>query len=153
MPRPKITPCLWFDNNAEEAVQFYVSLFRDSRILRTVPGPAGVPMVIEFELAEVPMLALNGGPHYRFNEAISLSVDCADQEEIDQLWEKLCEGGSPGPCGWLKDRYGLSWQLVPRCLPEMLSDPDTARTKRVMDTVLQMGKLEIAPLRRAYEQN
>lgn len=152
MPRPKITPFLWFDNNAEEAAKFYCSIFKDSHITQVTPGPGGAPMVIEFELAGIPFIALNGGPHFKFTEAFSLSVDCADQAEVDELWEKLSAGGEPSHCGWLKDKYGLSWQIVPSRLPEMISDPDPARRGRVMEALMKMKKLDIAGLERAYQQ-
>lgn len=153
MSRQKITPCLWFDNQAEEAARFYVSLFPDSKILHTTrysdagPGPAGSVMIVEFQLAGLHYLALNGGPHFQFNEAVSLSVDCQSQAEIDALWEKLCEGGSPGQCGWLKDRFGLSWQIVPSVLPKLMSD--SARAPRVMQALLGMTKLDIRKLEEA----
>lgn len=152
MARQKITPFLWFDNNAEEAANFYCSIFKNSRIDRIVPGPDGGAMVVEFQLAGMPLIALNGGPHFKFTEAISLSVDCADQAEVDELWNQLSAGGSTSQCGWLKDKYGLSWQIVPSCLPEMLSDPDRAKSGRVMQALMQMTKLDIAGLERAYQQ-
>ena len=149
MPRQKITTFLWFDTQAEEAARFYVSLFRDSGIDRVVPGPTGAAMTVDFHLAGIPFIALNGGPHFKFTEAISLSVDCADQAEVDELWEKLSEGGSEGRCGWLKDRYGLSWQIVPSILPKLLSDP--ARAGGVMQALMQMNKLDIQKLQDAYD--
>ena len=142
MTRQKITTFLWYDNQAEGAANFYVSLFKNSRITSVNP------MIVTFELAGVPYIALNGGPMYKFNEAISLSVDCADQAEVDNLWEKLTSnGGSPGQCGWLKDKYGLSWQIVPSVLSKLLSDP----SGRVMQAMLQMSKLEIQKLQDAYD--
>ncbi len=153
MPRQKITTFLWFDTQAEEAAKFYTSVFKDSHIHRAVPGPNGTPMVVEFQLAGIPFIALNGGPHFKFNEAISLSVDCADQAEVDDLWKKLTEGGSESRCGWLKDKYGLSWQIVPSCLPAMMHDPDPAKTKRVMEALMQMVKLDIDALKAAYKGN
>lgn len=150
MSRQKITPFLWFDNQAEEAAKFYVSLFKDSQINRVAPGPGGAAMVVEFELAGQPLIALNGGPHFQFNEAISMSVDCADQAEIDRLWENLSAGGSQGQCGWLKDKFGLSWQIVPACLPEMLSDSDPGKPGQVMEALMQMTKLDIAEFKAAY---
>lgn len=157
MPRQKITTFLWFDNNAEEAVNFYVSTFKNSKILNVTryseagPGPAGTVMVMEFQLAGVEFIALNGGPHFKFTEAISLSVDCTSQEEVDELWAKLTEGGQEVQCGWLKDKYGLSWQIVPSVLGEMMSDPDAAKSKRVCEAMMKMVKLDIAKLKQAYE--
>ncbi|HEY7530570.1 MAG TPA: VOC family protein [Gemmatimonadota bacterium] len=154
---PKIKPFLWFDREAEEAANLYVSIFPSSRILRISrygeagPGPQGGVMVVEFELDGQPFLALNGGPQFKFTEAVSFSVECATQEEVDEYWEKLSSGGEPGPCGWLKDRFGLSWQVNPRILVEMLNDPDPAKSKRVMEAMLRMKKIEIAELKRAYE--
>ena len=130
MARQKITPCLWFDGKAEEAARFYVSLFPDSEIMGTTPGP-------------------NGGPQYTFNEAISLSIDCRSQSELDELWEKLSDGGSEGRCGWLKDRHGLSWQLVPAVLPKLLSDP--AKAGRVMEALMGMKRLDIRALEDAAD--
>jgi predicted 3-demethylubiquinone-9 3-methyltransferase (glyoxalase superfamily) len=147
MARPKITPCLWFDGQAEEAAAFYVSVFPDSRVLSLTPGPGGKALVVEFQLAGLRYLGLNGGPHYKFNEAISLSIDCQSQAEVDELWEKLSAGGSPGQCGWLKDRYGVSWQVVPAVLPKLLSDPATAG--RVFPALMKMTKLDIAALEAA----
>ncbi|MEK6261777.1 MAG: VOC family protein [Planctomycetota bacterium] len=151
MPRQKITPFLWFDNQAEEAANFYVSLFKDSRITRIVPGPTGSAMVVEFQLAGVGFIALNGGPHFKFTEAISMSVDCESQGEVDELWEKLSEGGSKSQCAWLKDKYGLSWQIVPSLLPKLLADPDPAKAKRVMEAMMKMTKIDISLLQRAYD--
>lgn len=153
MPRQKISPFLWFDTQAEEAANFYVSLFPDSQIDRVVPGPGGEAMFVEFRLSGAGFIALNGGPHFQFNEAISLSVDCNDQAEVDRLWESLAAGGAAGPCGWLKDRYGLSWQIVPSCISEMLASPDAAKSTRMMDALRQMTKLDIAALTAAYEQS
>ena len=153
-----INPFLWFDTEAEEAARFYVSLFPNSRILGVThygeagPREPGLAMTVEFELDGRRFVALNGGPQYSFTEAISFSVACDTQAEVDELWEKLtADGGEPGPCGWLKDRYGLSWQIVPKVLPELLQGGDRERAQRVMATMMQMGKLEIEPLRRAYE--
>jgi predicted 3-demethylubiquinone-9 3-methyltransferase (glyoxalase superfamily) len=153
----KITTFLWFDTQAEEAAQFYTSLFDDSRIVdiqrsgESGPGTPGSVLVVEFELAGQRYLALNGGPQYPFTEAISLSVDCASQEEVDSLWARLtADGGEPGPCGWLKDRFGLSWQIVPRRLPELLADPDKEAAGRVMTAMLGMGKIDIKELEAAY---
>ena len=154
----RITPFLWFDTQAEEAARFYVSIFANSRILSTTrygeagPGPRGSVMTVRFELDGQELIALNGGPHFKFNEAISLSVDCKTQEEVDEFWEKLSRGGQEGPCGWLKDRYGLSWQINPSILGELLADPDPAKSKRVMEAMLKMKKIDIAGLRKAYEQ-
>src|SRR4051794_37670904 len=133
----KITPFLWFDGQAEEAARFYVSLFPDSAVTSVSPGPTGAAQAVEFRLAGVRFLALNGGPHFTFNEAISLSIDCQSQAEVDDLWEKLSAGGSPGRCGWLKDRYGLSWQVVPAVLPKLLGDPDRAKAARVLEAMMR----------------
>jgi len=153
----KITTFLWFDSQAEEAAEMYTSLFADSRIVNVQrygeagPGTPGSVMVVEFELAGQRFLALNGGPEYHFTEAVSLSVDCGSQEEVDTLWERLTDGGGePGPCGWLKDRFGLSWQIVPRRLPELLGDPDQAAAQRVMAAMLGMKKIQVAELEAAY---
>lgn len=158
----KITPCLWFDDQAQQAAEFYLSVFPNSRIVnlsrygeagREVHGkPPGSVLTVAFELDGQAFTALNGGPLFRFNEAISLQVNCQDQAEIDHYWDKLGAGGdaSAQQCGWLKDRYGVSWQIVPRVLPELLGDPDTAKSERVMTALLQMKKLEIAALQRAY---
>lgn len=157
-PLQKITPCLWFNFNAEEAVNHYCSVFTRSRTLETLhygdamPDFKGKVLTIRFELEGQQFLALNGGPQFPFTEAISLSVDCADQSEVDALWERLSEGGSTGQCGWLKDRFGVSWQIVPRALVEMLGDPDPARATRVMQSMLGMKKLDIAALQHAYHQ-
>jgi predicted 3-demethylubiquinone-9 3-methyltransferase (glyoxalase superfamily) len=150
MARPKITPFLWFDNQAEDAARFYVSLFPGSKILGTTPGPDGKPLVVEFQLAGQRLVALNGGPHYRLTEAFSLSIDCPSQAEVDELWEKLSAGGgSTNRCGWLKDRFGLSWQVVPTILPELLHNPDREIAGRVMQAMLKMTKLDIAALQAA----
>lgn len=154
---PKITPYLWFDHQAEEAMNFYVSLFKDSEILSVsrydveAPGSPGAVLTATFRLAGQEFMALNGGPHFKFTEAISLFVSCETQEEVDELWAKLSEGGEVQQCGWLKDRYGLSWQIVPTALGEMLGDPDPQKAQRVMQAMLQMQKLDIAALRRAYD--
>jgi predicted 3-demethylubiquinone-9 3-methyltransferase (glyoxalase superfamily) len=153
----KITPFLWFDKEAEEAVHFYLSVFKNSKILEIShygaagPGPAGAVMTVTFVLDGQEMIALNGGPHFTFNEAISLFVRCEDQREVDELWDRLCAGGEPGRCGWLKDRYGISWQIVPTMLLGMLQDPDRARSSRVMQAMLAMRKLDIAALKQAYD--
>jgi predicted 3-demethylubiquinone-9 3-methyltransferase (glyoxalase superfamily) len=154
----KITPFLWFDGKAEEAATFYVSIFANSRIARvtrygnTGPGPAGSVMTVVFELEGQEFIALNGGPQFKFTEAVSFSVSCQSQEEVDRFWEKLAAGGEPGPCGWLKDKYGLSWQIVPEVLLEMLQDRDPEKSARVMQAMLKMKKLDIRALQRAYEQ-
>ena len=153
----KIAPFLWFDDNLEEAVNFYTSVFKNSkigtitRLPPTTPGPKGKVITATFELEGVQFMGLNGGPaHARFTEAISLFVDCTTQAEVDELWAKLTEGGSESRCGWLKDKFGLSWQIVPRALGEMLSDPDPQKSKRVMEAMLKMSKLDIKALREAY---
>lgn len=154
--RQKVRTCLWFDREAEEAANFYVSLFPNSRILDIAryceagPGKPGSVLMVTFELAGALFLALNGGPVFKFNEAISLSVDCADQAEVDALWEKLSAGGQRNRCGWLKDRYGLSWQIVPTRLPEFIGGPDKVGARRAMEAMLQMSKLDIAALEKAY---
>jgi len=153
----RITPFLWFDKDAEDAANFYVSVFPNakigsvSRYGEAAPGEAGSVMTVEFELEGQRFVALNGGPQYKFTEAVSFVIDCETQDEVDEYWEKLSEGGEKGPCGWLKDRYGLSWQVVPSVLPELLTDSDPEKAQRVMNAMLQMSKLEIEPLRRAYE--
>ena len=149
MTAQKIAPCLWYDGKAEEAAEFYVSIFPNSAITRVTPGPNGAALVVEFRLAGQRFLALNGGPLFKFNEAISLSVDCTTQAELDELWEKLTAGGSPSQCGWLKDRYGLSWQVVPAMLPQLLTDPSKAG--RVMGAVMGMTKLDIAAIQAAAD--
>ncbi len=155
--KQKITPFLWFDNEAEEAAKLYVSLFENSKIHSVTrwgdagPGPKGSAMSVTFELAGQQFMALNGGPHFKFNEAVSLFVDCATQEEIDRLWAALtADGGAPSRCGWLKDKFGLSWQLVPSQLGDMLHDKDPAKSRRTMEAMLQMGKLDIARLESAH---
>ena len=154
---PKITPFLWFDSQAEEAARFYVSLFPNSRIRGIVrygaagPGPAGAVMTVAFELNGFELTALNGGPQFPFTEAISLVATCDSQVEIDTLWEKLlAAGGRESRCGWLKDRYGLSWQVVPAALPELLGDKDAAKAQRAMRAMLGMVKLDIAALKKAH---
>ncbi len=155
---PKITPFLWFDNQAEEAMNLYVSLFKNSKILSVTrygeggPGPQGTVMTATFQLDGQEFMALNGGPYFKFTEAISLFVNCQGQEEVDELWEKLSEGGEEGQCGWLKDRYGLSWQIIPTALGEMLGDEDPKKAQNVMQAMLQMRKIDVAALRRAYDQ-
>jgi predicted 3-demethylubiquinone-9 3-methyltransferase (glyoxalase superfamily) len=147
MTRQKITPCLWFDGKAEEAAAFYTSIFPDSAITSVTPGPGGTALVVAFQLAGAQFLALNGGPHFTFNEAISLSIDCQTQAEVDELWEKLSAGGGAGQCGWLKDRYGVSWQVVPSVVSKLLSDSTTAA--RVMPVLMGMTKLNIQALQDA----
>jgi predicted 3-demethylubiquinone-9 3-methyltransferase (glyoxalase superfamily) len=153
----KITPFLWFDNQAEEAMSFYVSIFKNSKVGKVSrygdagPGPKGTVMSATFQLEGQEFMALNGGPLFRFTEAISLFVDCKTQEEVDELWEKLSAGGQPSRCGWLKDKFGLSWQIIPSALMEMLQDKDPAKSKRVMQAMLQMSKIDVAGLKRAYE--
>lgn len=151
----KITPFLWFDNQAEEAANFYTSIFKNSKI-GTVsrygeagPGPKGSVMVVTFQLEGEEFMALNGGPLFKFTEAISLSVNCETQEEVDELWEKLSEGGEKGRCGWLKDTYGLSWQITPTVLGEMLNDQDAGKSNRVMQAMLRMDKIDIGKLKQA----
>ncbi|MFF3494255.1 VOC family protein [Streptomyces sp. NPDC002795] len=154
----KIRPCLWFDGKSEEAVDFYISLFpgSDSKVLDVQrfgdegSQEPGSGVVVEFRLAGNEYQALDGGPEFKFNEAVSLSVDCADQAEVDRLWDGLtANGGEPGPCGWCKDKYGLSWQIVPRRLPELLADPDKDRAGRVLAAMMKMGKLDVAALESA----
>jgi predicted 3-demethylubiquinone-9 3-methyltransferase (glyoxalase superfamily) len=153
----KVTPWLWFDTEAEEAAKLYVSLFENSRITGVThygsagPRPAGMVMTIGFELDGLPFQALNGGPEHRLSEAFSLQVTCADQAEVDHYWNTLSDGGEEGPCGWLKDRFGLSWQIVPSALPELLGDPDPARAQRAMAAMLQMRKLDIGALQKAAD--
>jgi predicted 3-demethylubiquinone-9 3-methyltransferase (glyoxalase superfamily) len=155
----KITPCLWFDGKAEEAVNHYLSIFKNSRILNSSrygengPGPKGSVMVMIFELEGQKFMALNGGPMYKFTPAISLYVDCNNQEEVDELWEKLKAGGGSHQCGWVADKFGVSWQIVPTILGELLSDKDPAKTARVMEAMLKMDKLDIRLLKQAYENS
>ena len=155
----KIIPNLWFDAEAEEAADFYTTVFPKSRVVTKTHYPEGAPreagmvMTVEFELDGQRFVAINGGPQFTFDEAISLLINCADQEEIDYYWSKLSEGGEEGPCGWLKDKYGLSWQIVPTALPELLGDPDPEKSQNVMKAMLQMKKLDIAGLRRAHDQS
>lgn len=149
----KIIPFLWFDNQAEEAVNFYVATFNNSEVLSVTPGPDGKVMMAVFRLEGQQFMALNGGPHHKFTEAISLYVDCKTQAEVDELWGKLtADGGEPGPCGWLKDKYGLSWQIIPSVLGELMGDPDPAKAQRVMQAMLQMSKIEVAKLQAAYDE-
>jgi predicted 3-demethylubiquinone-9 3-methyltransferase (glyoxalase superfamily) len=152
----KITPNLWFDTEGEEAANFYVSLFENSKIVEVTrygdagPREAGTVMTVTFELDGEEFVALNGGPEFKFTEAVSLQVNCDSQEEVDRLWDALSDGGEPGPCGWLKDRYGLSWQIVPTVLNELVADPDPVKSQRVMKAMLGMKKLDIAGLEAAY---
>lgn len=152
---PNLTPCLWFDTEGEDAAELYTSVFPNSKILDVArygsagPRPEGTVMTVTFELDGQRFVALNGGPNFQFNEAVSFQIPCRDQAEVDHYWERLGEGGEPGPCGWLKDRFGLSWQVVPNRLPELLSDPDREKAQRVMAAMLEMGKIEIAELERA----
>ena len=153
----RIVTNLWFDTEAEEAADFYTSVFKNSRVLSRshypegAPREAGMVMTVEFELDGQRFVGINGGPEFTFDEAISLQIDCEDQAEIDYYWERLSEGGAEGPCGWLKDRYGLSWQVVPTGMDEMFSDPDPKRAERAMQAMLGMSKIDIAALRSAAE--
>jgi predicted 3-demethylubiquinone-9 3-methyltransferase (glyoxalase superfamily) len=152
----KITPFLWFDDKAEEAANFYISIFKNSKILNIArygeagPGPKGTVMLVTFELEGQPFMALNGGPHYTFSPAISLFVDCETQAEVDELWDKLSAGGSEVQCGWLKDKFGLSWQIIPKTLMELMQDKDPVKSQRVFKAMLQMTKIDVEGLRRAY---
>jgi predicted 3-demethylubiquinone-9 3-methyltransferase (glyoxalase superfamily) len=153
----KISPCLWFDGEAEEAANFYVSLLPDSRIdhvqknvTDSPAGKAGTVLVVDFTLAGQRFMALNGGTRFEYTHAISFSVDCADQTEVDRLWDALSEGGTTEQCGWLKDRYGVSWQIVPTALSQLLADPDPAKAQRVMQAMLKMTKIDIAALESAH---
>ena len=154
----KISPFLWFDGNAEEAVNFYVSIFKDSKILNLSrygeagPGPKGSVMSATFQLQGQEFIALNGGPQFKFTPAISFFVHCQTQDEVDELWEKLSAGGRKDRCGWLTDKYGLSWQIIPDVLGKMLNDPDREKSKRVMTAMLQMDKIEIKKLEQAYQR-
>lgn len=154
----KITPFLWFNGNAEEAVNFYVSIFKNSKVVSVTrygeagPGPKGSVMSATFQLEGQRFYALNGGPEYAFTPAISLFVDCETQQEVDELWAKLSQGGEPGRCGWLKDKYGLSWQIIPTVLGQLLSDRDLKKAGRVMQAMLQMSKIDIHGLQEAYAQ-
>ncbi len=158
-PRNKVTPFLWFNNNAEEAVSFYVSLFTDSKIVdvarwsKGAPFPEGTAMSVTFELAGQQYIALNGGPHFALNEAFSLFVSCDDQAEVDRYWEALiADGGSPSRCAWLKDKFGVSWQIVPKALGRALSDPDRERAGRAMQAMMQMSKIDVAALEAALRE-
>jgi predicted 3-demethylubiquinone-9 3-methyltransferase (glyoxalase superfamily) len=151
----EITPCLWFDTQGEEAARFYTSVFPNSKVRDVsrygegAPRPAGTVMTVSFELDGKPFVALNGGPEFTFNEAISFQVSCKDQAELDSYWSKLSEGGEEGPCGWLKDRYGVSWQVIPAALTELLGNPDPEKSQRVMSALLSMSKIQIDELERA----
>lgn len=154
----RITPFLWFDRNAEDAARFYTSIFENSKIVGISrygdagPGPKGSVMVVVFELAGLQVMALNGGPQFKFTEAVSFLVNCETQDEVDSLWERLSAGGAPGRCGWLKDKFGLSWQIVPTALGRMLQDKDPEKSRRVMEAMLQMDKLDIKRLQQAYDR-
>jgi predicted 3-demethylubiquinone-9 3-methyltransferase (glyoxalase superfamily) len=154
----KITPFLWFNDKAEEAMNFYVSIFNSSKVGRVSrygeagPGPKGTVMSATFQLEGQEFFALNGGPQFPFTQAISLFVDCKTQKEVDELWEKLSEGGEKGQCGWLKDKYGLSWQIIPSALGEMLGDPDPVKSGNVMKAMLTMKKIDIEVLKQARDQ-
>ena len=156
--RPKVYPCLWFDGRAEEAAEFYTGLVPDSHVDRvwrspadTPSGPAGMVLTVDFTLAGQKLQGLNGGPEFQFNESVSFVIECEDQSEVDRLWEALTtDGGEPGPCGWVKDRYGLSWQIVPKAMNEMLESEDTDAARRAMEAMLQMSKLDVEQLRRAF---
>ena len=151
----QITPCLWFDTQGEDAAKFYTSVFPNSRIVNVSyygaagPQPEGTVMTVDFEIGGQSFVALNGGPEFTFSEAISFQVFCETQAEVDAFWSTLSEGGEPGPCGWLRDRYGVSWQIIPTALPELLSDPDPEKSQRVMQAMLGMGKIDIDALERA----
>jgi predicted 3-demethylubiquinone-9 3-methyltransferase (glyoxalase superfamily) len=151
----KLTPCLWFDTEAEAAAKYYTSIFPNSRILdvshfgEAGPRPAGMVLTVSFELGGHEFTALNGGPEFKFNEAISFQIRCDTQDEVDRYWAKLTEGGEEGPCGWLKDRYGVSWQVIPKRLEELLTDPDPDRSQRAMRAMMQMKKLDVAALEEA----
>ena len=153
---PKITPFLWFDDKAEEAANFYVSIFKNSKVTSVTrygdagPGPKGQAMTVAFQLDGQDFVALNGGPQYKFSPAVSFVVNCETQKEVDEFWNKLSAGGKPGRCGWLNDKYGLSWQIVPTVLPKLLGDKDAAKSRRVMQAMLQMDKIDIERLEKAY---
>jgi predicted 3-demethylubiquinone-9 3-methyltransferase (glyoxalase superfamily) len=155
--QPKIVPNLWFDTQAEEAANFYLSVFKNSRIVAVAryteagPGEPGSVMTVEFELDGQRFVGINGGPQFTFSEAVSFQITCADQDEIDYYWQRLTEGGEEGPCGWLKDRYGLSWQVVPTGMDELFSGPDPARAERAMRAMFEMKKLDVAELQRAAD--
>ena len=154
--KQKITTFLWFDNQAEEAAKHYTSIFKNSRVVSVArygdagPGPKGSAMTVNFELEGQEFIALNGGPQFRFTEAISLLVNCETQKEVDELWSRLSAGGAESQCGWLKDKYGLSWQIIPTALFRLLQDPDPAKARRVMEAMLQMRKIDVARLEQAH---
>ncbi len=154
----KLTPFLWFDHQAEEAANFYVSIFKNSKIVSVDrygdagPGPKGAVMIATFQIAGQEFVALNGGPRFKFTEAVSFVVNCETQEEVDYFWEKLSAGGEKSRCGWLKDKFGLSWQVVPTILDKLLRDKDAVKAQRVMQAMLQMDKIDIKTLKQAYEQ-
>ncbi len=156
MASQKISPFLWFDHQAEEAAAFYMSIFPNSKIVKVTrinnAGPSGSALTVEFQLNGQTFIALNGGPHFRFTEAVSFVIHCQNQEEVDAYWEKLSVGGSDFHCGWLKDKFGLSWQIVPTILSELLSDPNPEKSQRVMKALLTMKKLDIRALKQAYDQ-
>ena len=148
----KITPFLWFDSQAEEAMHFYVSVFKNSKVLSVTPGANGIAQSVSFALEGQEFIGLNAGPQFKFNEAVSFFVDCETQEEVDELWNRLtADGGEPGNCGWLKDKYGLSWQIIPRQLGELLGHPDREKAGRALQAMLQMKKIEIEGLKRAFD--
>jgi predicted 3-demethylubiquinone-9 3-methyltransferase (glyoxalase superfamily) len=147
----KITPFLWFDTQAEEAMNFYCSIFKNSRVLSVTPGPNGIAQSVSFELEGQEFIGLNAGPVFKFNEAISFFVNCETQQEVDELWDRLtADGGEPGNCGWLKDKYGLSWQIIPTALGELLGDPDREKAGRALQAMLKMNKIDIQGLRQAF---
>lgn len=154
----KVMPCLWFDDQAEEAMNYYLSIFKDSKIVNVVrdqtgtAGPRGKVLTVTFKIHGQEIMALNGGPQFNFTEAVSFFVSCETQEEVDELWKKLSQGGEEGQCGWLKDKYGLSWQIAPRVLGEMIQDKDQEKAKRVVEAMLQMKKIDIQSLKRAYDK-
>jgi predicted 3-demethylubiquinone-9 3-methyltransferase (glyoxalase superfamily) len=147
----KISTCLWFDGKAAEAAEFYTSTFDNSSILTSMPGPDGQVLTVDFEIEGRHFMALNGGPAFTFNEAVSLVVNCESQDEVDRYWNALLEGGEESQCGWLKDKFGLSWQIVPTEMPRLLNGPDAAGSKRAMEAMLKMRKLDINVLQRAYD--
>ena len=149
----KITPFLWFDTQAEEAMNFYVSIFKDAKVLGVTPGPNGSAMTVNFELEGQQFIGLNAGPQFKFNEAISFLVNCETQAEVDELWDALtADGGEESMCGWLKDKYGLSWQIIPTRLGQLLNDPDPEKAGRVMQAMLKMNKIDIQALQQAYDE-
>ena len=159
MPLQKITPFLWFDHQAEEAATFYATVFPNSKVVKVVrysaagPGPAGSAMTVEFQLEGQTFVALNGGPHFKFTEAISFVVNCQSQDEVDFYWDRLSAGGAEVQCGWLEDKFGLSWQIVPTALPELLVNPDPKKAERVMKAMMAMKKIDIRGLKLAAEQS